>query len=57
MEPTQPTQPFLKHYRSHEELEPTVLWLERVHKVALYALWPVAVILWARWYGDKQRSK
>lgn len=53
----EPTQSFLKHYKTHEELESTVLWLERVHKVALYALWPVAVILWARWYGDKQRSK
>jgi hypothetical protein len=46
---------FLKHYRSHEEMETTVRWLETIHKVALVALWPTAVILLARWYGKKDR--
>ena len=55
MEPIAPTSPMrLRHYRTHEEMENAVRWLETLHKTALVILWPVAAIALARWYAKRQ---
>ena len=54
MEPIASTGMRLRHYRTHEDLEDAVHRLDRLHRVALVILWPVAAIALARWYAKRQ---